>query len=86
MPPVGNVKSIEDAFTKIDKDMCTRGNIGLDVLINGNPEQVTEIIYHIMKESIKAKRKHMIAASDYLMAECKMENVQALCDAVKNYK
>ena len=85
-PPVGNIKSIEDAFTKLDKNMCTRGNVGIDVLINGNPEQVTEIVNHIMKESIKANRKHMVGASDCLMRECKYENVQALCAAVKNYK
>ena len=86
MPPVGNVKSIEDAFTKLDGGICTRGNIGIDVLINGEPRQVTELVYHIMREAIKAKRKHMVAASDYLMSECKFENVKALCDAVKNFK
>jgi hypothetical protein len=38
-----------------------------------------------MEEAVKAKRKHMVAASDYLLPQCKEENVRALCDAVRNY-
>ena len=43
-PPVGNVKSIEDAFSKIDNKICTRGNVGIDVLINGTPDEVRQIV------------------------------------------
>jgi uroporphyrinogen-III decarboxylase len=85
MPPVGNVVSIEDAFSKLDGGMCTRGNIGIDTLIHGTPEEVTALVNHIMEEAIKEKRRHMVAASDYLLPQCKEENVRALCDAVRNY-
>lgn len=86
MPPVGNVVSIEDAFSKLDKSMCTRGNVGMEILIEGTPDQVTEKVNHIMDEAVRSGRKHVVAASDYLMAEVKEENVRALCDAVAAYK
>lgn len=86
MPPVGNVKSIEDAFTKLDTKMCTRGNVGMDTLINGTPDEVARQVEHIMSDALKAGRKHVVAASDYLMYEVKEENVRALCDAVRDYK
>lgn len=86
MPPVGNVASIEDAFSKIDGKMCTRGNVGLDKLINGTPDDIYAEVTHIMEMAIKYNRKHMVAASDYLMTECKEENVKAMCEAVKSFR
>ncbi|GHT95371.1 hypothetical protein FACS1894141_3840 [Spirochaetia bacterium] len=85
MPPVGNVKSIEDAFSKLDPAICTRGNIGIDTLMNETPDEIKRQVNHIMEAAVKMKRKHMVAASDYLLAECKKENVQALCDAVREF-
>ncbi|MGN1099692.1 MAG: uroporphyrinogen decarboxylase family protein [Christensenellales bacterium] len=86
MKPFGNVASIEDAFSKIDNNMCTRGNVGLDKLISGTPDEIYAEVTHIMDMALKMGRKHMVAASDYLMPECKVENVQAMCDAVRDYK
>jgi uroporphyrinogen-III decarboxylase len=85
MPPVGNVKSIEDAFSKIDKNICTRGNVGIEKLIMSTPEEIKKDVYHIMEEAVKAGRKHMVAASDYLVYDCKEENVKAICEAVKEF-
>jgi hypothetical protein len=85
MPPVGNVVSIEDAFSKLDPAMCTRGNVGIDALMRDSPEDITKQVNHIMETAIRMKRKHMVAASDYLVADCKEENVRALCDAVRKY-
>jgi hypothetical protein len=86
MPPVGNVKSIEDAFSKLDSGICTRGNIGIDALMHESPDEITRRVNHIMEAALTMKRKHIVAASDYLVAECKEENVKALCDAVRNFQ
>jgi hypothetical protein len=83
MPPVGNVKSIEDAFSKLDPGMCTRGNIGIDALMYESPGEIQRQVNNIMETAVNMKRKHMVAASDYLVTECKEENVKALCDAVR---
>ena len=84
-PPVGNVKSIEDAFSKLSPEICTRGNIGLDALLNETPEQIYEKSWHILEMAKKMGRKHILAASDYLFYETKIENVHAMCRAVKDF-
>ena len=83
--PVGNVKSIEDAFSKLSPDIRTRGNIGLDALLQEEPEQIYERSWHILEMARKMGRKHILAASDYLFYDTKVENVQAMCQAVKDF-
>jgi hypothetical protein len=85
MPPVGNVKSIEDAFSKTDPGICTRGNIGIDSLMHESAAEIKRQVSHIMEAAISMNRKHMVAASDYLVRDCKEENVKALCDAVRDF-
>lgn len=82
LPPVGNIASLEDALSKLDTNICTRGNIGLDVLLNSKPEEIKEEVYKIIKAS--EGRKHIVAASDYLFYQTPEENVYAMCEAVKN--
>ncbi|MEN6315079.1 MAG: uroporphyrinogen decarboxylase family protein [Clostridiaceae bacterium] len=81
-PPVGNIASLEDALTKIDTGICTRGNIGLDILLNSEPDKIKEEVYKIIKAS--KGRKHIVAASDYLFYQTPEENVHAMCEAVKS--
>ncbi|MCK5130145.1 MAG: hypothetical protein KAQ68_09840 [Clostridiales bacterium] len=82
-PPVGNIISLEDAFSKIDPNICTRGNIGLDVLLNGTTNDVREKTFEIIESAIG--RKHIVAASDYMFYNTKEENVRAMADAVTEY-
>ena len=83
--PVGNVKSIEDAFSKLSPEICTRGNIGLDSLLNDTPEVIYEKSMHILEMAKKMGRKHILAASDYLFYDTKIENVEAMCRAVRDF-
>lgn len=83
--PVGNVASIEDAFSKIDERICTRGNIGLDRLLNDTPEKIRELSLHILETARRMGRKHILAASDYLFYEIPKENVRAMCEAVREF-
>jgi len=84
-PPVGNVRSLADAFGKLSPDICTRGNIGLDLLLEGTPAQVVEKSLEILEVASKAGRKHVLAASDYLFHDIPEENVQAMCRAVRQF-
>ncbi len=79
-PPVGNIKSLKDALEKIDLEICTRGNLGLDILLNETPETVHEATLDILRNS--AGRKHIVAASDYLFYAIPEENVHAMAEAV----
>ncbi len=82
-PPVGNVESLAKAREILPEDMCTRGNIGLDVLLNGTVQEIEEKTIEII-ETTKG-HKHMIAASDYLFYDIPLENVQALVRTAENY-
>ena len=83
--PVGNVKSIEDAFSKLSPDICTRGNIGLDALLQETPEQIYDRSIRILETAKRMGRKHILAASDYLFYGTKEENVHAMCRAVRDF-
>lgn len=78
-PPVGNIKSLKDALDKLDPKICTRGNVGLDILLNQSPQEVREEVYRILEAS--EGRKHIVAASDYLFYQVPEKNVQAMCQA-----
>ncbi len=82
-PPVGNVEDLKKARGICDPHMCTRGNVGLDVLLNGNPEQVAEATKSVIQATTGSK--HMIAASDYLFYDIPLENAQAVVETVQNY-
>ena len=83
--PVGNVESIEDAFKKLDEDICTRGNIGLDELISSSPQEIMNHCEKILKTAKRMGRKHILAASDYLFYDIKKQNVHAMCEATKKF-
>lgn len=84
MKPVGNVQSLADALDKLDPAICTRGNIGLDLMVNEPPEKIQEACFQALKDS--EGRKHILAASDYLFYNTPEENVRAMCESVKLYQ
>ena len=81
--PEGNIITFEDALSKLDPDICTRGNVSLTLLLNGSPEDVKKEVFSIMKAA--EGRKHFVAASDYLMYDVPEANVIAMCEAVEEY-
>jgi len=83
-PPVGNVESMAKAREICDDDMCTRGNIGLDVLLNGTKDDVIEKTIEVL-EATKGT-KHMVAASDYLFYNIPLENAKAVVETTENWK
>ncbi len=79
-PPVGNVLSLRDARQQLPEAMCTRGNIGLDVLLTSTPEEVREITHAVMQAT--EGHKHIVAASDYLFYDIPVENARAVVETV----
>jgi len=82
-PPVGNVASLTKAREVIDSCVCTRGNIGLDVLLNGTQEEVEQATIDVI-EATKGS-KHMVAASDYLFYDIPLENVKTVVKTTYEY-
>lgn len=75
-PPVGNVPSLKKARQGLDQNICTRGNIGLDLLLNGTQAEIEQATLEVI-EATKGS-KHMIAASDYLFYDIPLENVKTV--------
>jgi len=82
-PPVGNVSDLARAREITDDCICTRGNIGLDLLMSGSVEDVEKATLDVI-EAIKG-HKHMIAASDYLFYSIPLENAQTVVRTVQQY-
>jgi len=85
-PPVGNVINLKDTFTKLSPDICTRGNVGLDLLLNATPREIYETGTRILETARKMNRKHILAASDYLFYDIPEANIHALTQAVNDFK
>lgn len=83
-PPVGNVQDLARAREIMEDHVCTRGNIGLDVLLNGSVREVEETTHAVLEATHGSK--HMVAASDYLFYDIPLDNVKAMVKTVHAYK
>ena len=83
--PVGNVRSLADAFSKLDPSICTRGNIGLDKMLDCSPDEIRAMSHDILETARRMGRKHILACSDYLFHATPEENVHAMCAAVRAF-
>lgn len=83
-PPVGTVADLKKARDFLPESMCTRGNIGLDILLNGNRDSVERETLRVL-DATKGT-KHMVAASDYMFYEIPLENVKTVVETVRNYR
>ncbi len=82
-PPVGNVQDLAKAREVLDDNICTRGNIGLDLMLNGTVEEVEMATIEVL-EATKGT-KHIVAASDYLFYDIPLENAGTIVNTVENY-
>ena len=82
-PPVGNVESLANAREICDDHMCTRGNVGLDLLLKGTAEDVEKATLEVL-DATKGT-KHMVAASDYLFYDIPLVNVKTVVETVNGY-
>ncbi len=83
-PPVGNVTSLADARKIMNDNVCTRGNIGLDILLNGSLEEIEKATIDVLEATRGSK--HLVAASDYLFYDIPLENVKQVVKTVNSNK
>ena len=77
-PPVGNVPSLSWARKKIDPEIITKGNIPLNILYEGTPDEVREEVRRVKKET--EGYRHIIALSDNVLTGTPAENLRAYVD------
>ena len=82
-PPVGNVNDLNYARKILHPNMCTRGNIGLDVLLQGSTEQIEAATLGVLEAT--RGFKHIVAASDYLFYGIPLENAKTVIRTVSEY-
>lgn len=80
-PPVGNLPSLKWGREQLSRDIITKGNISLDLMLNGTPEDVREQVRYV-KESTKGYR-HIIGLSDNILDNTPYENLMAFVDETK---
>lgn len=84
-PPVGNMEDLAKVRRNVlPAEMCTRGNLGLDVLVRGTPQEVEQKTLEILEAT--RGYKHMVAASDYLFYDVPLENAQMVVKTVGQWK
>ncbi|OGO80172.1 MAG: hypothetical protein A2Y21_03670 [Clostridiales bacterium GWC2_40_7] len=77
-PPVGNIPSLRWARERIDKEIITKGNIGLDILLNGTEEEIRTSVNRVREET--KGYKHIFGLSDDLLHNTPLANVKAFVD------
>ena len=68
----------------MNDNVCTRGNIGLDILLNGSLEEIEKATIDVLEATRGSK--HMVAASDYLFYDIPLENVKQVVKTVNSNK
>ena len=75
-PPVGEIEDMRAYRKKIDKTICTRGNIDLGVLHNGTPEDIETQVKKTL-EDMKGF-KHIVAGTCAVTIGTPLENIRTL--------
>jgi len=81
-PPCGNNVDLASSVMMISEDIITKGNLSLELLRNGTPEEITDAVSTIM-EAV-GDRRHIIGQADATILDgTPHENIRAFTNAVK---
>ena len=74
-PPVGDVPSLRWARERLDQRIATKGNISLEVLLNGTPEQVRQAVASVRDQT--RGYRHIAGLTDDVLANTPLANCRA---------
>jgi hypothetical protein len=77
-PPVGNIPSLAWARERLDPKIVTKGNIPLNILLEGTPEDVREEVRRVKNET--RGYRHIIGLSDNILNGTPSQNLRAFAD------
>ena len=81
--PCGDNKSLSDAVNEIDEEIITKGNLPLELLRNGSPDHIAELVHQIYNET--KQRRHIIGQGDATILDgTPPENIRAFLEAVES--
>jgi len=81
VPPVGDLPSLGWARQRLDPAIITKGNIALDLLLNGPETEIRSAVYRV-KEETRGYR-HIVGLSDDLLHNTPLANCLAFVEAAR---
>lgn len=82
-PPCGNNESLHHAVNGISGEVITKGNLALELLRNGRPEEISEAVARIARDT--EGRRHIIGQADgTILSGTPQENIRAFLTAVES--
>ena len=79
--PFGNLPSLKWARERIHRDIITKGNLSLDIISTGTPEDVRNDVRRIRDET--CGYRHIVGLSDDIMKNTPVANVLAFVDEAR---
>ena len=81
IPPVGNLPSLRWARERLDPDIITKGNISLEVMLNGTEDDVRSEVRKVKEETLGYR--HIIGLSDDVFHNTPLANCLAFVDEAR---
>lgn len=81
VPPVGDLPSLGWALKRLSPDIITKGNIPLDVLLNGTEDEVRFCVQKVKEET--QGYQHIIGLSDDILHNTPLKNCLAMVDQAR---
>ncbi len=81
VPPVGNLPALGWARQQLDPAIITKGNIPLDLLLNGPEEQIRDAVYQVKQET--RGYRHIVGLSDDVFHNTPLAHCRAFVQAAR---
>lgn len=83
-PPCGNNENLAKAIEYLDQEIISKGNLPLELLRNGVPNDIRSAIKDIIDQS--RDRRHIIGQADAtILSGTPLANIQAMLQAAESY-
>jgi len=80
-PPVGDLPDLAWARQRLDRAIATKGNVPLDLLLNGTPQQVRDDVARIRSQT--QGYRHVVGLSDDVLKNTPLANMKAFVEAAR---
>jgi uroporphyrinogen-III decarboxylase len=82
-PPCGDNKSLSDGLRYLDTEIVSKGNLPLEILRNGTPDDIRATVKDIIKQS--RDRRHIIGQADAtILSGTPRANIETVLQAANN--
>jgi hypothetical protein len=80
-PPTGNIPSLRWARERLDRRIATKGNVGLEVLLEGTEDDVRKSVDRVRDQT--RGYRHIVGLSDDMLGNTPLTNALAFVDEAR---